>query len=55
MNELLSQLRSPTNVFYEYGVDNGKLLSDAANEIERLLELVEVYRQAAGGPLCPND
>ncbi len=48
MSDLPERLRSPANVFYEYAADDGKLLQEAADEIDRLrAELAEVERDAA--------
>ena len=39
--DILDLLQSPATVFYEYKADDGKLLKDAAAEIERLRKLVQ--------------
>lgn len=36
MSDIKFRLRTPANVFYEYSVDGGQLLRDAADYIERL-------------------
>lgn len=36
MSDILERLRHPASVFYEYAADNGALLEQAADEIERL-------------------
>ena len=36
MTDIVERLRSPASVFYEYPADNGALLKQAANEIEKL-------------------
>lgn len=38
MGDIVERLRSPANVFYEYAADNGAMLREAADEIERLRE-----------------
>ncbi len=35
-DDIVARLRSPANVFYEYAADDGALLRQAADEIERL-------------------
>jgi hypothetical protein len=37
-NSLAEKLRLPAMVFYEYSADNGALLREAADEIDRLTE-----------------
>lgn len=36
MSDIKFRLRTPANVFYEYSVDGGQLLRDAADYIEQL-------------------
>lgn len=36
MTNLVKRLRSPANVFYEYALDNGAFLHEAADYIEKL-------------------
>jgi len=36
MSDIVERLRSPASVFYEYSADNGALLKQAADEIEKL-------------------
>jgi len=38
MTDIIERLRSPAVVFYEYAADDGALLKEAADEIERLRE-----------------
>ena len=38
MTDIVERLRSPANVFYEYVADEGAMLREAADEIERLRE-----------------
>ena len=38
MADIVERLRSPANVFYEYAADNGAMLRESADEIERLRE-----------------
>lgn len=47
MRDIVERLRSPANVFYEYAADNGAMLREAADEIERLrTELHEAHGYA---------
>lgn len=40
MTDIVERLRSPANVFYEYAADNGAFLREAADEIERLRDVL---------------
>jgi len=47
MSDIVERLRSPASVFYEYSADNGALLKQAADEIEKLrAELKQARRDA---------
>ena len=48
-SNLVSKLRSPANVFYEYAADGGALLREAADEIDRLTADNKVLREALVG------
>ena len=39
--DIVDRLRAPATVFYEYAADNGAFLREAANEIERLRQVLQ--------------
>jgi hypothetical protein len=43
---LIEKLRGPARVFYEYAADDGALLTEAADEIERLRGLITKARNS---------
>ena len=47
MTDIVERLRSPANVFYEYAADNGAMLREAADEIERLRATLNQTRRFA--------
>ena len=49
MTDIVKVLRSSASVFYEYSADNGALLKQAADEIEKLrAALRDISRQPEG-------
>ncbi len=40
MSDIVERLRPPASVFYEYSADNGALLEQAADEIEKLRDAI---------------
>jgi len=38
--DILALLRSPSNIFYDYEADDGAMLRQAADEIERLRNII---------------
>lgn len=42
MSDIVEWLRPPASVFYEYAADNGALLEQAADEIEKLRAAIKM-------------
>jgi hypothetical protein len=47
MTDIVKVLRSSASVFYEYSADNGALLKQAADEIEKLRAALQTARRDA--------
>lgn len=47
MSDIVERLRHPASVFYEYAADNGALLEQAADEIERLRAALQTAQRGA--------
>ena len=52
-DDLVKRLRSAANVFYEYAADDGAFLREAADEIERLRDALELMRDLLAGQRSP--
>ncbi len=47
MSDIVERLRHSASVFYEYAADNGALLEQAADEIEKLRAALQTARRDA--------